>query len=82
MKYCSQCGSELIVTIHPANKLEVIVSIMDVGLLGDKYNPKTGMRQFGRRIQCPNWKWWKLNSHTCYTDEDSLHDINLPELCQ
>ena len=80
MKYCTQCGTELIVVIKPAHKLECMISIMDVGLLGTKYNPETGHRQYGRQIRCPRYKWWRLDNHVCYTDEESLHDSNLPEL--
>lgn len=80
MKHCTQCGEELIRFPKRADRLEVMVSPMDVGLLGSKYNPETGYRQFGIQVRCPNWKWWKLNSHTCYTDENSLHDSDLQML--
>jgi len=81
MKYCTECGENLIATPKRADKLEVVY-MFDVGILGSKYNSKTGFRQFGIEMKCPNKKWY--NSHSFYTRDGSLHDSlndsNLEEL--
>lgn len=76
--FCSTCGAELIRVPKPAHKLWIYYYPDNDMPLGEKYNPKTGMRQFGVQVRCPNKRWW--NNHTCYTDEKSLHDSDLPEL--
>ncbi len=77
--YCPQCGEGLIRTPKPAEKLNTYMYNC-VLQLGSKYNTKTGMRQFGIFVTCPNNTRW--NKHVSYVDENSLHDSNLDELCK
>lgn len=81
--YCENCGRELIRIPVPAEKatFEVYGGGCDSAtvVLGDRFNKYTGLRQFGIRVMCPNAKWY--NHCTNYVDENSLHDSNLPELC-
>lgn len=80
-QFCSRCGSDLIRFPVPAEKAMVLhYSFGDVvrHALGDRYNPRTGLRQFGIRARCPNSRWYW--PHTDYIEDDSLHDSDLPEL--
>jgi len=77
--FCEVCGSELIKVPRPAEKLKYSL-MFGIGSceLGSRYNSKTGMRQFGIELRCPNKRWW--NCHPSYVIMDSLHDSDLPEL--
>lgn len=75
--YCTKCGEDLIRTPVPAEK--AMIQDWNKHPLGTKYNKETGMRQFGIRVFCTNYRWWHAD-HINFIDEDSLHDSDLPEL--
>lgn len=81
-EFCSNCGKELIRVPGPAEKLEAFF-LTSFGFvdrrLGARFNPVTGMRQFGIIVKCPHASRWNSKC-TNYVDSDSLFDSDLPEL--
>lgn len=80
-QYCTECGGVLIRIPVPAEKTKIVeYAYGDVMTfpLGTRFNKHTGKRQFGLRVQCVNKRWY--NNCTNYIDEDSLHEVDLPEL--
>lgn len=70
-RYCSICGSELLMTIVGAEHIPREIFDSET-----PYNEKTGKRKYALKFQCPNWRWWKVpinhdNLYELLSDEEA-----------
>lgn len=70
-RYCSECGTQLKEDICGAEEVPTQLGL-DIVYIYDKYNPKTGKRNFGRRYYCPVGaaRWFGRGHHDDYKEYD------------
>jgi hypothetical protein len=72
-RYCSECGSKMIVEDVPAETEEVHCYYGDCikMRIGSPYNSKNGKRQYVKHYYCPNFKkhWLRSCRHDNFYDD-------------
>jgi hypothetical protein len=75
IKYCRECGSELLQEVVYAGKTEVLYPDSlgggYTGQLDSMFDEKTGKKNIATELKCPNWKhnWSKHDKIILYKDE-------------